>query len=166
MDGSADSTIGEMLVGCLPALGAYVRRRVSDLDTANDIVQEVSLRALVGEGPRDPTCFASWACGIARNVIGLEWRRRRRVRAEQPLEPTSLDEIRDPVAAPDRLCDARASLLRALGADQERVGLLLRRHLDNVSGVELARQMGVSPAALRMRLMRLRSQARARSDRR
>ena len=164
MDGTEDSDPGEMLVGSLPTLWAYVRRRVGDRDTANEILQEVSLRALAGEGPRDPPTFVAWACGIARNVIGLEWRRRRRLRAEQPLDPSSLDEIRDPVATPDRLCDARVLLERALGADKERVALLLRRHLDNVTVVELARQLDLSPAALRMRLMRLRALARARSN--
>lgn len=164
MDGTSGSSLGEMLVGCLPTLGAYVRRRVGDRDTANDILQEVSLRALAGDGPRDPSTFVSWACGIARNVIGLEWRRRRRVRAEQPLEPLSLDEIRDPLATPDLVCDARASLERAFDTDREHVVLLLRRFLDNVTGNELAREMGLSPAALRMRVMRTRSSARARRD--
>ncbi|MFL5306800.1 MAG: RNA polymerase sigma factor [Polyangia bacterium] len=149
-----------MLVGSLPTLWAFIRRRVADHDMANDILQEVSLRALAGEAPRDPASFVAWSCGIARNVIGLEWRRRRRLREQQPLEDMLLDEIRDPVPTPDRLCDARVSLARAMDADGERVALLLRRHLDNVSGKELARELGLSPAALRMRLMRTRSRAR------
>ena len=136
----------------------------SDRDTADDIVQEVSLRTLAGDGPRNPTTFASWACGIARNVIGVEWRRRRRLRAEQPLEPLSLDDIRDPIATPDLLCDARVSLKRAIDADTQRVVLLLRRHVDKLTSAELARELGVSPDALRMRLMRARLHARARRD--
>jgi RNA polymerase sigma factor (sigma-70 family) len=160
MIASGDRAIGEMLVGSLPTLWAFIRRRVADHDTANEILQEVSLRALAGEGPRDPSSFLAWSCGIARHVIGLEWRRRRRLREQQPIEAFLLDEIRDPVATPDRLCDARVSLERAIGQDGERVALLLRRHLDNVSGKELARELGLSPAALRMRLMRTRSRAR------
>lgn len=159
-----DRAIGEMLVGSLPTLWAFIRRRVADHDMANEILQEVSLRALAGEGPRDASAFVAWSCGIARNVIGLEWRRRRRLREQQPLDALLLDEIRDPVPTPDRLCDARVSLARAMDADGERVSLLLRRHLDNVSGKELARQLGLSPAALRMRLMRTRSRSRARRD--
>ncbi|HSS39657.1 MAG TPA: sigma-70 family RNA polymerase sigma factor [Polyangia bacterium] len=155
-----DTAIGEMLVDSLPTLWAFIRRRVADHDTANDILQEVSLRALAGEGPRDPSSFVAWSCGIAPHVIGLEWRRRRRLRERQPLEALLLDDIRDPVPTPDRLCDARASLERAMGAGGERVALLLRRHLDNVTGKELAQELGLSPAALRMRLMRTRSRAR------
>jgi RNA polymerase sigma factor (sigma-70 family) len=157
-----DKKLGEMLVGCMPTLFAFVRRRVGDRETANEILQEVSLRALAGEGPRDPDNFFSWSCGIARHVIGMEWRRRRRVRAEQPLDDPTIDQICDPVASPDRRFDARASLERAIGNDTESLTLLFRRYLDNVSGKELATEMGLTPAALRMRLMRIRSSARSR----
>jgi RNA polymerase sigma factor (sigma-70 family) len=162
MSSADDKKLGEMLVGCMPTLFAFVRRRVGDRETANEILQEVSLRALAGEGPRDPDSFLSWSCGIARHVIGMEWRRRRRVRAEQPLEDPILEQIRDPVASPDQRFDARASLERAIGDDSESVALLFRRYLDNVTGKELANEMGLTPAALRMRLMRIRSSARAR----
>jgi len=162
MSSADDRKLGEMLVGCMPTLFAFVRRRVGDRETANEILQEVSLRALAGEGPRDPDSFLSWSCGIARHVIGMEWRRRRRVRAEQPLEDPILEQIRDPVASPDQRFDARASLERAIGDDSESVALLFRRYLDNVTGKELANEMGLTPAALRMRLMRIRSSARAR----
>jgi RNA polymerase sigma factor (sigma-70 family) len=165
MSAADDKKLGEMLVGCMPTLYAFVRRRVGDRETANEILQEVSLRALAGEGPRDPESFLSWSCGIARHVIGMEWRRRRRLRAEQPLaEDPIIDQIRDPLAAPEQRFDARESLERAIGDDSESVALLFRRYLDNVSGKEMASEMGVSPAALRMRLMRIRSSARARCD--
>jgi len=162
MSSADDKKLGEMLVGCMPTLFAFVRRRVGDRETANEILQEVSLRALAGEGPRDPDSFLSWSCGIARHVIGMEWRRRRRVRAEQPLEEPIVDQIRDPVASADQRFDARASLQRAIGDDSASVALLFRRYLDNVTGKELADEMGLTPAALRMRLMRIRSSARAR----
>jgi RNA polymerase sigma factor (sigma-70 family) len=164
MSAADDKKLGEMLVGCMPTLFAFVRRRVGDRETTNEILQEVSLRALAGEGPRDPENFLSWSCGIARHVIGMEWRRRRRVRAEQPLDDPTIDQLRDPVASPDQRFDARASLERAIGDDAESLTLLFRRYLDNVTGKELASEMGLTPAALRMRLMRIRSSARARRD--
>jgi DNA-directed RNA polymerase specialized sigma24 family protein len=125
-------------------------------------LQEVSLRALAGGGPRDPENFLSWSLGIARHVIGMEWRRRRRVRAQQPLEEPIIEQLHDPLARPDQRFDARASLEQAIGDDAESLKLLLRRYLDNVSGKQLASEMGLTPAALRMRLMRIRSSARAR----
>jgi RNA polymerase sigma factor (sigma-70 family) len=164
MSAADDKKLGEMLVGCMPTLYAFVRRRVGDRETTNEILQEVSLRALAGEGPRDPESFLSWSCGIARHVIGMEWRRRRRVRAEQPPEELIIDQIRDPVAPVEQRVDARESLERAIGDDSESVALLVRRYLENVSGKEMANEMGVTPAALRMRLMRIRSSARARCD--
>ena len=151
-----------MLVGCMPALFAYVRRLVGDREMTSDIVQEVSLRALTGDGPRDSEHFLAWSYGIARNVIGSEWRRRRRVRIDQVIDDQILDEIRDPSAAPDRIADARASLERAYGDDGENVALLVRRYVGKVSGKTLAAELGLTPAALRMRLMRIRSSVRAR----
>lgn len=162
MSEAEDKKLGEMLVGCIPTLYAFVRRRVGDRETANEILQEVSLRALAGEGPTDTDNFLSWSCGIARHVIGMEWRRRRRMRAQQPLEDPIIEEIRDPVASSDQRFDARASLERALRTDAQSLRLLLRRYLDNVPGKELATEMGLTPAALRMRLMRIRSSARTR----
>jgi RNA polymerase sigma factor (sigma-70 family) len=162
MSAADDKRLGEMLVGCMPTLSAFVRRRVGDRETTNEILQEVSLRALAGEGPTNPASFLAWSCGIARHVIGMEWRRRRRVRAQQPLDEPIIEQLRDPVASPDQRFDARASLERAIGDDAESLTLLFRRYLDNVSGKELASELGLTPAALRMRLMRIRSSARAR----
>jgi RNA polymerase sigma-70 factor (ECF subfamily) len=157
-----DKTRGDLLVGCMPALFAYVRRLVGDREMTSDVVQEVSLRALAGGGPRDSENFLAWSCGIARNVIGSEWRRRRRVRIDQDHDEHLLDEIRDPKAAPDRIADARVSLERAMGDDSENVALLVRRYVGKVSGKTLAAELGLTPAALRMRLMRIRSSVRAR----
>ena len=81
MSSADDKKLGEMLVGCMPTLFAFVRLRVGDRETTNEILQEVSLRALTGKGPRDPDRFLYWCCGIARHVIGMEWRRCRRLRA-------------------------------------------------------------------------------------
>ena len=91
----------------------------------------------------------------------MEWRRRRRVRAEQPLRTLYRPDPGSGGIADQRF-DARASLERAIGDDSESVALLFRGYLDNVTGKELADEMGLTPAALRMRLMRIRLSARAR----
>ena len=159
-----DKQAGEMLVACMPALSAFVRRRVSDGETASEILQEVSLRALAGDGPRDLDRFLSWSRGIARHVIGTEWRRRRRERSEPARDEVPIDQIRDPLAAPDQHCDAQVRLKRVFSSDTAGVALLVRRYFDRVSGKDLAAEMGLTPDALRMRLMRTRSAARARSE--
>jgi len=155
---------GEMLVGSRPTLLAYIRRRVDDLETAEEIVQEVSLRALAGTAPEDPQSFLLWSCGIARHVIFQEWRRRCRTRSEQPPGDFIVEGVRDPKPPTDRLLDARTALARAIGDDTESFSLLLRRYMDGESSKQLAKELGVTTAALRMRLSRSRASARAQSE--
>ena len=147
------------MIGGMPALRRYVHRRVGDRETTDEIVQEVSLRALEGDGPDDADGFLAWCYGIARHVIGLEWRRRRRARAQLTLEDPIVEGLRDPMAGPDRVVDARVSLKRALG-NSDNAALLVRHYAG--TSKDLARELGLTPTALRMRLMRFRSSARAR----
>lgn len=123
----------------------------------------MSLRALAGAAPEEPESFLLWTCGIARHVICLEWRRRRRARNEQPPEDFIIDGLLDPTPRADRLFDERSSLTRAIGNDTEGLALLLRRYVDNNSSKELAKEVGLTTAALRMRVMGIRASARARS---
>jgi RNA polymerase sigma factor (sigma-70 family) len=96
---------------------------IRDLDAAEDLAQEVFLRALRKLGSlRDPARFVSWLMGIARHVC-REWRRgqlqnRRRL--------TSLtDDL--PFVAEDSPSDDRSALLReALAALPERERLSLQ----------------------------------------
>jgi hypothetical protein len=94
----------------------------------------------------------------------MEWRRRRREWAAPPLDEPLIDQIRDPLALPDQRFDARDSLERAVGHDTVGVALLIRRYFDRVSGKDLAAEVGLTPGALRMRLMRTRAAARARDQ--
>jgi RNA polymerase sigma factor (sigma-70 family) len=150
----------------MPRLRAFVRRLVGDRETEEELLQEISLRALAGEGPGDEEFFLAWSCGIARHVIGIEWRRRRRARAELPIEDEGLaDELCDPMAFPDTCVAARESLLHAMNdLDPDGLDLLIRRYILGKAGKDLAEEMEVSPAALRMRLMRLRTTLKARRD--
>lgn len=157
---------GELLIDCMPRLRAFVRRLVGDRDIEEELLQEISLRALAGQGPGDEEFFLAWSCGIARHVIGIEWRRRRRARAELPIEDEGLaDELCDPMAFPDTCVAARESLLHAMNdLDPGGLDLLIRRYILGKPGKDLAEEMELSPAALRMRLMRLRTTLKARRD--
>ena len=150
----------------MPRLRAFVRRLVGDRETEEELLQEISLRALAGEGPGDEEFFLAWSCGNARHVIGIEWRRRRRARAELPIEDEGLaDELCDPMAFPDSCVAARESLLHAMNdLDPDGLDLLIRRYILGKAGKDLAEEMELSPAALRMRLMRLRTTLKARRD--
>jgi DNA-directed RNA polymerase specialized sigma24 family protein len=152
-------TVAALLAECLPALASYVRRLARDRDLANDIVQEVCLRVLVGEGPRLSENALAWTRGIARHVARAEWRRRRAW--QTPGQGEELPEnLRDRRSTPEEVADARASLARIFHG-QAGAALLLRRHGEARDPTALARELELTPAALRMRLLRLRRSARA-----
>jgi len=161
---TSDKSQRELLVRCMPMLFAFVRRRVTDVEMAREVVQEVSLRALAGTAPEHPRFFLLWSYGIARHVIFAEWRRRRRARNQHPLEDPIIDAVRDPKPTPDGILAARLSLTHAVGDAQDALDLLWRRYVDRTSGKELADELGLTAAALRMRLVRIRASARARYD--
>jgi RNA polymerase sigma factor (sigma-70 family) len=151
----------------MPALRSYVRRAVGNHDVANEIVQEVSVRALTGDGPCEPGRFLAWSRGIARHVIALGWQMRRRAAAETPLEEEELEEHSSSRWDPEQHIEARMSLARAMvDIDSDGMELLVRRYVFEESGKALADEMGQSPAAVRMRLMRLRSMVSARFQQR
>jgi DNA-directed RNA polymerase specialized sigma24 family protein len=132
-----------LLIDCMPRLRAFVRRLVGDRETEEELLQEISLRALAGEGPGDEEFFLAWSCGIARHVIGIEWRRRRRARAELPIEDEGLaDELCDPMAFPDTCVAARESLLHAMNdLDPDGLDLLIRRYILGKAGKDLAEEI-------------------------
>src|SRR5262245_31715587 len=147
-----------LLIGSLPMLQGYVRRLVGNDEQAKEILQEVSVRMLATEGPDDPERYAAWGRGVVRHVIAHDWRMRRRARAEQPFEEDLMEEFVEPPTDPESHIDARAWVERIVGdLDSEGLQLLYRRYVLQESGKELADDLSSSPAAMRMRLMRLRS---------
>jgi DNA-directed RNA polymerase specialized sigma24 family protein len=159
-----DRSIAEMLVAEMRVLGAFIHRQVRDRDLTSEVLQEVSLRVLSGDPPRDREAFVRWACGIARHVIACEWHRRARARQGQSLDDDIANRLCDPVPTPDRRIAARDVLLSAIGDDEETFALLSRRYLQSFSTVEMAREAGLTSAAIRMRIWRIRASARARAD--
>lgn len=151
---------GRLLLGSLPMLHSYVRRLVGNGERANDILQETSLRMLTTEGPTDPERYAAWGRGVVRHVLAHDWRTRRRAQSEQPFEEDLLDESSPPCVDTEAHLDARASVARiAVDLDCEGVVLLYRRYVLQETARDLADELAQSPAAMRMRLMRLRSRA-------
>jgi RNA polymerase sigma factor (sigma-70 family) len=151
-----------LLLDCLPLLRSYVRRVTINHEAAEEVLQEVILQILISDGPvEDPGRFLAWSRGVARHVAAHHSRSRRRTTAELSLEP-ALEEAQDPLSDPESHVDARKTLERAADAlDREGFELLVRRYVLGESGKELAGEFAYSPAALRMRLMRLRSSLRA-----
>lgn len=139
-------------------LQGYVHRLTASEEQANEVLQEVSVRMLATKGPDDPERYAAWARGVVRHVIAHDWHMRRRARAEQPFDEDLVEEFTEPAADPEAHLDARAWVERIVDdLDRDGVELLYRRYVLQESGKELAVHHASSPAAMRMRLMRLRS---------
>ncbi len=132
----------------------YAAGMLGSLDAAEDAVQDAFIRAFENLARcREPDHFAGWFFLILRNRCFAE---RRRGKSLMPLEST-LDNYQ----APDRsdrameIGDERRAIERAvaeLTPDQREVFVL--RHVEGWSYEEIARQTGLSVAALKMRMHR------------
>jgi RNA polymerase sigma factor (sigma-70 family) len=149
-----------LLESCIPMLRSYVRRLVKNDETANEVLQEVSLRILSSRAPDETGRFSAWSRGVARHVVSREVRQKRRREAELDCDPEELE------AADGTDLEHRATLAQTLSRaagklDREALVLLVRRYVLEETPAELASAFARSPAALRMQLMRLRSVFRA-----
>ena len=129
---------------------------VRSSDTARDLAQDVALRAWSNLSTlRDPGTFTAWIRRIAANAA-RDHLRRLAVRREETLEEAvDLVSDDDPLARTEQLIEARWMLATLEDEDVETVELLIAR-AEGVSVRELADRMDLSPAALKMRLMRAR----------
>jgi RNA polymerase sigma factor (sigma-70 family) len=124
-------------------------------DRQDDIVQEVGLRILLQpEAPVAQSQFGAWCRSIVRNVVLEELRSARYERAKA----AALDEThRWDVWEPQLKAAARLTIARQLEAIEPGAReLLLRRYVLEQNSREIAQDMQLSAAAVRMRLMRLR----------
>jgi len=139
--------------------------RLGDVTLAEDAAQEAFIRAyrslpLLGNGAK----FSAWVTAIARNTaysLGLKHRKelekRERWAVEQP-------EFEPPLASTDEKCPPellRQTLAELTEIDRESLVLF---YLEGKRGAEAAAALGISEAALRMRLMRARAALRERLE--
>ena len=136
-------------------LTQYVRRLVPDLQDATDVVQEVGLRLLrQPSAPASRDQFEAWCRSVARNVVLQDLRAARYERAK--LEAFGRDGVVD-VWWPQRQAEMRSAVLERLeGVDPESRDLLFRRYVLEQTSGEIAQELKLTAAAVRMRLMRLR----------
>jgi RNA polymerase sigma factor (sigma-70 family) len=151
-----------LLVDCMPALRAHVRRLVGDQEAANEVLQEVSLQILLCDGPCDDAeRFLAWSRGVARYVAAHHVRARKRSGRQLSFDD-ELEETPQPATDLEGHIDARNALARAVvGLEPDSVELLVRRYVLGETGEALAGERAQSAAAVRMRLMRLRATLRS-----
>jgi RNA polymerase sigma-70 factor (ECF subfamily) len=137
-------------------LRRFVRARVSNPEEADDIVQEVCLRAVTRiDSIRDPERVESWLFQIARNAIIDHYRRNRPV-AALPDELIGIESIDEP-ALPD-ISGCLPGLLDGMDAgDREALKLTA---IDGLKQRELADQLGLSLSGAKSRVQRARKRLR------
>ena len=137
-------------------LRRFVRSRVADTDEADDIVQDVCLRA-VGrlETIRDAARVESWLFQIARNAIIDHYRRKRPV-AELPA-----DLIDESGSGDSGRPDLSACLPRLLDGmvEPDREALQLTA-IEGMKQRELAERLGISLSGAKSRVQRARKRLR------
>lgn len=127
----------------------YIIRRVGDLDTARDLASDVFRIAWQKSGS-EPTTDPAWLLAVARNVIGNEYRGRRRRRE---LLQRLGDGIR--VAAQSDGGAAEDCVAETLGKLRARDREILLLHFwEELSTGELARTLGCSESSAGVRLHR------------
>lgn len=153
-----------LLHSVLPDLRAFVRSRLGDPSSVEDVVQNVLLSIHRARHTYRPERrFAPWLWAIARNaVIDAQRARSVRLRREVPLDLT------DEPAQPERGHQDRplpARLTRALAelpaTQREAVELI---HLQGLSVAEAAARAGTTPGALKVRAHRGYRRLRARLE--
>jgi len=85
---STAETFGRLYEQYLPKIFRYVRYRVGDNDTAEDVTSDIFNKALTGYVKYDPdkAAFSTWIFSIARNTI-IDYYRRRGVEQRVRKEP-------------------------------------------------------------------------------
>ncbi|HEY7405134.1 MAG TPA: sigma-70 family RNA polymerase sigma factor [Candidatus Angelobacter sp.] len=128
---------------------AFVARRVSNRDEAQDITSEVFHQALrnLGRFRWRGVPFAAWLLRIAANTLADRWQRVARaveVQADEARMENSADSAEDPAV------ERRAMLFELvdrLPADQRLV--IMRRFVDQKSIREIAQELGRSEGAVK-----------------
>jgi RNA polymerase sigma-70 factor (ECF subfamily) len=136
---------------------------VSSREDAADLLQDVGMVILEHQDPPvDAERFVSWCFGIARNVVLHHWRTGRR--RDEIFTEVPAGHQRDVIAVPfERVIADRERLLASLDdLDEPSRKLLFLWFVDGKTSREIARELAQSPAAVRMRIMRVRKMLRDR----
>jgi len=147
-------------------LRAYLQRHCRDANDVEDVVQETLMRAARARGRlREDQCLEGWSLRIARNVWKDRLRARARLRQVQESElvlgaleaPTDVEEslvLQGQVWERELVQRLIQESLQGLpAADRELLSAWSRR---SSGRGELARQQGITPTLLKVRLYRAR----------
>lgn len=140
----------------------YVRKRISDPDLAEDIVQDCLLKAL-RSGPeiRDAESLVQWFYSVLQNAITDVYRRRA---AEKNRRITYALEAEDSLGSEDEktICECIYELIPTLKREYAEVTRLI--DLDRENPAVVAKRLGISRNNLKVRSHRARQALRKRLE--
>lgn len=127
----------------------YVLRRVGDLDVARELTADV-FRIAWQKSEHEPTTEVPWLFAVARNVIGNEYRGRRRRRELLFKLAEGVRAAAEPSGA-----DVEATVAETLGKLRPRDREILMLHFwDRLSTAEVAASLGCTENNVGVRLHR------------
>jgi len=152
IDGDADA-FGDLYTRHLDAIYRHVYFRVADAHLAEDLTEEVFIRAWTALPKYEPQGhrFSSWLYRIAQNLVVDHYRRKASQGSENEAE---MEKLPDPRSLPEEQLAKQqdyASLARAvqqLGDDEQHVIIL--RFVEGLSHREVAEAIGKSEGASRV----------------
>lgn len=135
---------------------SFLVNRVDDLQTAEDILQEVFIRAHASLGQlRDDTRITSWLFKIARNAVIDHYRSR----GEAPAElDDSLAAEESPLMAEQHLAEGLGVMIEELPENYREV--IRMTELESFSAAEVAERLQLSLTATKSRVARGRARLR------
>ena len=149
------------------ALRRFVRRLVRSEDEAEELFQDVAVVVIAhSRGPTDEGSFPLWCQGVARHLAAHRRRSVARLRARlAPWEELDTSVIASDEADPERRAITRQQVAaRLVALDETSLDLVFSRFVAEQTPTEMAERLNITPASMRMRLMRLRSMMRAALD--
>lgn len=145
----------------IPQLYGMFMRRWPNPSLAEELVQRTVFDAVRGRSSYDPSKGSpeEWIFGIARNNIRLEMRRR----ASRPSVDGDIStyiETIDTEPLPDEVLEQKetAAIVQAAldRLENKEQAVLKRKYIENLSALDIARQMGISEKAVHSLLYRAR----------
>ena len=149
------------------ALKRFVRRLVHSEDEAEELFQDVAVVVIAhSRGPTDEGSFPLWCQGVARHLAAHRRRSVARLRARlAPWEELDACGVASDEADPERRAITRQQVrARLVALDETSLDLDFSRFVAEQTPTEMAERLKITPASMRMRLMRLRSMMRAALD--
>lgn len=138
-------------------LRLYIRSRVEDSHTADDLVQDVILKAQLNLHSAPMDKLSAWMFQIARNVVIDHYRSRKHRRSIELVNEKAIEES-DTVIVSELSGCIRPMLARLPDASRE---ALEQTDLGELTQTDLANQLGLSLPGVKSRVQRAREQLRS-----